>query len=484
VKRTPRIGLVVDNPQRDLTGLVLTAWHLCQAGAEVCLIPMNMQRVEIFSVLPDLVLLNYLRRNNECFARIVTRTGIGIGVLDTEGGFFTPTEVMAEAGSEGARTYELEDIMRGYAEYSLTMSSNTALRGDVRPFCAWTEGIADFAVHEGWYHRDQIRVTGSPKTDFLAGRWQTAMREISAYVDDYRSPLVLIVSSFAQTNPRFSTPETEARMMVERFGYSEHYIKAWVKAESRALTGFIDLSNWLAAIFPGVTFIYRPHPFEGTEIYRQKLDLDRENLHLVQQGTIEGWLARSAMMIHWSSSSAVDAALLGLPAVIPAWLPRHVSVPASDAVSVPVADRDGLRTLLEESLSGGYDLPQDIRDRLEKVITMTYYQVDGRAAERVADAVLDRLETLESTRQPSLLSLIYNLYRRLRAADENVAKWEASGKAFTPEMVGAIVEAIKSAQGASLVRPVSVMDARAAGAYRLPGGKGVSVVMRPANREG
>jgi len=50
-----RIALIVDNPLRDLPGLVLVAAHLVNAGATVDLVPMNLQQWEVFGFLSQSV---------------------------------------------------------------------------------------------------------------------------------------------------------------------------------------------------------------------------------------------------------------------------------------------------------------------------------------------------------------------------------------------------------------------------------------------
>ena len=82
----PRVALVVDHPQRDLAGLVLTAFELCRHGATCYLVPLNLQEREVWALAPDFVLLNYARLPNERFAHRLTEARIGFGVLDTEGG--------------------------------------------------------------------------------------------------------------------------------------------------------------------------------------------------------------------------------------------------------------------------------------------------------------------------------------------------------------------------------------------------------------
>src|SRR5687767_9150595 len=84
----PRIALIVDHPLRDLGGLCLVAWELARSGAEVYLVPFNLQTREVLALAPDLVVLNYLRPNNERFVDALIVANIGYAMLDTEGGFY------------------------------------------------------------------------------------------------------------------------------------------------------------------------------------------------------------------------------------------------------------------------------------------------------------------------------------------------------------------------------------------------------------
>ena len=65
MSESPRVAFVVDHPQRDLAGLVLTALDLCRHGVTCHLVPLNLQERELPALGPDFVVLNYLRRGNE-----------------------------------------------------------------------------------------------------------------------------------------------------------------------------------------------------------------------------------------------------------------------------------------------------------------------------------------------------------------------------------------------------------------------------------
>ena len=191
----PRIALTVDNPYRDLAGLVLVAWRLCQAGATCFLVPMNLQGAEIWPLMPDLVLLNYLRTNNEGLARYLMEAGIQIGILDTEGGIFNPVHTSTLSSHSGFAQSEGE-TPAPLEQYSLSMAGDCQVRHRVACYCAWSSPFAEYASKAGWYRAQQITVTGTPRFDFYAPRWREAARRVSAYADDYPAPMILINSHF------------------------------------------------------------------------------------------------------------------------------------------------------------------------------------------------------------------------------------------------------------------------------------------------
>src|SRR5437868_8985707 len=79
------VCLIVDNPLRDLEGLVMLGRQLATRGVKVTLVPMYEQGFDVPALQPDLVLLNYTRPNNADLIKHYKRAGILVGVLDTEG---------------------------------------------------------------------------------------------------------------------------------------------------------------------------------------------------------------------------------------------------------------------------------------------------------------------------------------------------------------------------------------------------------------
>ena len=369
-----RIALIVDNPYRDLPGLVLVAVRLCQQGATCYLVPMNLQWRELAALAPDFVLLNYLRTVNQDLAWQLMNAGIKVGVLDTEGG-----------------------VLASLDTYAKLMAREQSLRYRVSCFCSWGIKFAEYVIEKGWYRRDQVVVTGSPRFDFYVHPWREAALKLSPYVEVYSRPIVLINANFPLANPCFQTPQEEVQGMVKRFGYDRDYILKWQTIQREAMLGMVTLANSLAACFPYVTFIYRPHPFERLETYRELLE-PRENLHLVRMGTVDGWILRASAVIQRSCSTAIEAGMAGVSTLSPTWIPTPVRMEAAEAVSIPCKSQKELEEKLEGILNGQAELPKAVSHVLDRVIEDWFYKVDGKSNERVANAILAHLDKKSTSR--------------------------------------------------------------------------------------
>ncbi len=492
MKANPRIALLADNPFRDLPGLVLTARQLCRFGATCFLTPMNLRGQELWPLKPDFVLLNHFRTVYERLARSLMDAGVIVGVLNTEGGVFSPVppdanETIDADGSAAASLPAME-------EYALSMIRDRPLRERIGCYCVWSPAFAAYAAKAGWYRADQMTVTGAPRMDFYAEQWRGAAKALSPYVDEYGSPLVLINGNFTLANPRFQSPQQEVEMMIEKFSYSRKFMDKWLRTQQAVMAGLAEVANSLAEALPEVTFIYRPHPFEGEDRYARLLK-PLPNLHLVKKGTIDGWLLRAKAVVHWCSSTAIDAYLLGLPAFTAGWLPVHLPVPAAEAASINCASQNELKERIIHALAGKPDWPAGMAETMGQVIENTFYKVDGLAHRRMAEAIWEAAKAGPST-QPAAMEappepkktspgLLTGLRRRLgrwRESRRQVRAWDRSDKRFDVEQVGRILQAIESCaqpevDGASAAIAVAAASER--GDYRTEYAHGRTVTMFP-----
>ena len=84
-----KIALIVDNPKRDLVGLVLLSLSLKKFSHDVYLVPSNLRFYEIGKIQPEYVIFPNLRWPNIKLAKFLKDCKVKVGVLETEGAFST-----------------------------------------------------------------------------------------------------------------------------------------------------------------------------------------------------------------------------------------------------------------------------------------------------------------------------------------------------------------------------------------------------------
>lgn len=450
-----RVALIVDHPYRDLPGLALIAVRLAQEGVQCYLVPFNLQAGEVWSLAPDFVLLNYLRANNEGFARRLSEAGIRFGVLDTEGG-----------------------VLANLDSYGQGLAQDQQVRNQAAYYCSWGSMLANHAVCSGWFAPDRVIVTGSPRFDFYARPWREVALRMSAYAANYDRNLVLVNGNFPLPNPRFQSSEAEIQLLVEHFGHDLDAVRERQRTEQKMMHELAALTNRLARRFPQATFVYRPHPFERAETYEGLLE-KRDNLHLVKLGTVDGWILRAKAVIQRSCSTAIEAGVAGVPTLLPSWISTAFNMPTAEDVSIQCETEEGLSQTLEAILENSFQTPAYVRQRLDQVIGDWFHRVDGKSHERVAECILGSLQTRAKRTEPSAWQgLSYGLHRRanlLRPATLAFLRrlfnlpsnwsfrrlgvvpgslpWEQSEKYFDADQVRTLVELLESCSANGAKRP-------------------------------
>ena len=499
--RQPRIALLVDNPERDLPGLILTAWRLAQKGTTCLLVPMNLRWEEIWSLAPDFVLLNHCKIGYEELISQMFSKGIEVGVLPTEGGVLSAIHKGKQKPSMHLNTNP-ETPQFSYESYVQSVITKNEIRRCLSLYSAWSHGFADYVLKQKFYSSEQLAVTGTPRTDFLATKWQPVLRDFTRYLDSYTEPVILINGGFPLSNPRFNSPDAEAKELYDYFKFDKEYILGFQKIQANALKEFVKLANALATRFPEAMFVFRPHPFERLETYAEVLD-DLPNLRLVQKGTVDGWLLRVKAIIHFQSSTAIEASILGIPALHPGWIPKFTSLPPVEAVSVTLPDISSMMYTLKEIFDGVFNVPSKIKTTADKIITSTFNKVDGLSHQRLADEILARQKA--SSRKVSIAQcqkvwlsrnpkswtsrLSFRLKKILGLPPHwsllhfkkvtSEIPWDKSEKYFSLEQVQQIVDSIQKYCPAEYSNPqlVSVESASDRGEYQVPKTNGRTIAI-------
>jgi surface carbohydrate biosynthesis protein len=360
----PRVCLIVDNPLRDLDGMVLLGWTLALKGAEVFLVPMYQQAFEVAALMPDLVLVNYLRANNQKLVRAYSDSGILVGVLDTEGGIFTSVE-------EG-----------------LTNHIARSDRSGVDLYCLWGKRQYDSFVEHNIFPKSKLYMTGCPRYDFCAEPWKSALPRLGT--DDGR--MILVNTRFPLICPRFQRGMEDEMNVMLNLGFDSSHVGESVRQYFLVWAEMISVVADLAKNFTKAEFVIRPHPFENRKIYEQVFK-DIPNIRITQEKTVLPWIYSSSLLIQKGCSTALEASLLGVQPVSLDWINAPIfSNEIVDSVSHSANSREALTKIVSSALNGHPPIPTpEMNRRKKQLIDDWFCAIDGKSSERVAGAILETI---------------------------------------------------------------------------------------------
>jgi surface carbohydrate biosynthesis protein len=455
---SPRIALTVNHPQRDLAGVVLTARALCRQGATCFITPANLQEWELWALAPDFVVLHYARRGIDELASRLAAAGIGFGVLDAEGG-----------------------IWESFEAYDELLWADRALLSRARPFCAWGPLLANHLVEAGLLTAPQVALTGCPRFDFYHDDWRPVL------VDDERDepPRILINTNFSMVNPRFVTAERNRANMMAVYGWTAGRVDLLLERERRAIQACIDMARRLAADFAHCAVVVRPHPFEGVGVYADGLRDTR--VAVEPDGPVQLQIARAALVIQRSCTTAAEAAFAGVPTLSPQWIEPPFLMPVAEEISTPCDGYDDLRATAAAILDHRWQAPPSIAAAITRVTAGWFHAIDGQAHRRAADAIMAQAASPTVIDQRACSRHLYGLginglrqltdvgrwtrlrlglnpdwsFRHMRRV--RWSEWDRSDKAFTAADVARLASRIDRVARAAEGTTVAVTLAKEAG---------------------
>ncbi len=389
-----RIVIPVSNVLRDLHGDVLLAVTLARRGFTTYLVPTRRLR-EIFAIAPDMLLLHQFRVNQEDFTRKLLDCGMQVSVLDVEG-------------------------MEQIDKYARMTARDGDLKRRIKRFMTWGTVVAEFLKTGGGYSADQVMITGSPRHDFYVEPLRRASLHVNGHAAKIPQPMILINANFPYANhPTARAGSDAASKEGESLGIKDLLLEE-KEQQTVAMRHMVEIANTLAARFPQATVVYRPHPFEDLDTYKMLLDA-RENLQLIREGSVDGWILRASAVIQRACTTAVESALAGVPTLSPRWFDAR-DYPVPESVSVPAGSMDALIQQVEQALNRRMVTPESVREQVAAVTHDWFYCMDGRSHERVATVLANDAKDADGANIRACLTELYRLDRDIRGTRSKIAR--------------------------------------------------------------
>jgi surface carbohydrate biosynthesis protein len=356
------VAFIIDNPLRDLPGIVLCAHYLAKNGVKVFLIPFQGCASYLYYLKPEIAVLNYARPNNATLIKRLAKCNITVTILDTEGGVFG--------------NYKEKNTN----DYYQTVIQDSQVRNYISSYFVWGNLLFKELTQKGIYNTSQLKLTGTPRTDFYH-------HSLSSFFQQKLKNYILISSSFPMINPKFQTVEAEKQMMIQTFNYTSSYIEKLFNNLLTSMMSYIDYTIAIAKHFPDEVFIFRPHPFENEQLYLEKFS-SLKNLQVIKTGTIGEWIANCKTLIHFESSSSFEAAFSSKPVFAFSEFKEIWDIKEIQSITEYASSTNDMILKIEKVLKNEYSLPSDHKMQVDSIVHNIYYKLDGRSHERVCDELL------------------------------------------------------------------------------------------------
>lgn len=358
--KNKKIVLIVDNPKRDLDGLLAIAYELVSSGHQVYLTPMYFQNCDIPFIEPSYVLLNYIRNTNAQLASSYERAGIRVGVLDTEGG------VLSSDGMDAP-----DNLAKAFLEKSFDQS--------IHQYFFWGSSVAKPFYDHQVFTQQNGPVTGCPRYDFC----HNPLRKTLSY---QHSNFILINTNFSTVNAKFGKEKIDRDAFIST-GWSKDYTELLIKETLAAFERYKAEIKKLFTDLPHIQFVIRPHPFEDHEVYTSSY-AEFDNVLVDPSGNVLNALAAASGMLHLNCGSALESIILETPTICMDHLNTEVlykQAHLAKDVSYNTSSYEDLKESVEKCISGTFNFP--FKDKKDELIVPWLSNASDPASTAVAEHI-------------------------------------------------------------------------------------------------
>ncbi|MEM8822110.1 MAG: surface carbohydrate biosynthesis protein [Pseudomonadota bacterium] len=260
-----------------------------------------------------------------------------------------------------------------------------------RGIFAWGDQNREAIETHPDYAGQPIWITGNPRTDLLRadlrGYFQSEADALRARFGDF----ILVNSNFGRLN--HFLPQERARQRTD--GTWENVAQGtpdWWAYRRKVMDSFIALLPTLADRYPDRIVIFRPHPSESADLWKDLTEA-HGNVTVIHEGAVHPWILASAVAIHNMCTTGIESYLLE-HAVIAYEAVGSGGQRASLAndLSRSVASERALFDLLDDLFAGKAAPFQPSDNALRQLTYEMGPQTGELAADRISEIVVERID--------------------------------------------------------------------------------------------
>lgn len=279
-------------------------------------------------------------------------------------------------------------------------------------FFAWGENHRNRAVSAHPWAADKILAVGNPRIDMLTTKAVGILSDRGAEHRRVHGKYILVNTNFECNVPSGNIEKyiSDAVMAQKMNKKEEEMLRGMISFSQKMMQEFMRIIPLVRRNLPDQKVIIRPHPSERHEVwedYASQID----GVEAIYEGSAVEWISGADLLLHNGCTTAIEASLMGVPAVAYAPFEDPVfSLDLPNSVSYVARNGEELSDLLKAVIIGKRGAPCYAVPRLSEHIS----SISGGAC----SAIMRHLNQLQpiSTKKNYFKNL--RTYRVKRAAVE------------------------------------------------------------------
>ncbi len=295
---SPLLILPVENQVRELDSKLLFGCFAVEKGFEVLIGSRSYVNFAMTKLRPGIFVAKSMRRRSALMLKIIKNLGHRIVAWDEE------SLVRFQSG-----------------EYNQWRFSNETF-APIEHLFAWGKDDARmFRDYEG-LGRTAVHITGNPRIDLLRQEFRAVFDKEVEEIKEKFGSFVLINTNFSFVNSYVSDlnlligGDRGSGSVVSRTGegMSTEFARGMFAHQEQIAASFASLISKIGFEKRGMKFILRPHPSENHSFWREMV-AEFPNIEMIHEGNVVPWILASTCLLHNGCTTAVEAAVLGKPAI-------------------------------------------------------------------------------------------------------------------------------------------------------------------------
>tara|TARA_B100000700_G_C14971888_1_gene821869 strand:- start:4 stop:1398 length:1395 start_codon:yes stop_codon:yes gene_type:complete len=294
----PLLILPVENQVRELDSKLLFGCFAVEKGFEVLIGSRPYVNFAMTKLRPGIFVAKSMRRRSALMLKIIQNLGHRIVAWDEES--------LVRFKSAEYNQWRFSNETFAPIEHLFAWGKD-----DARMFREY-EGLGSTAVH----------ITGNPRMDLLRQEFRNVFEKEVNEIKEKFGSFVLINTNFSFVNSYVSDlnlligGDRGAASVVSRTGegMSNEFARGMFAHQEQIAGSFASLISKIGSEKRGIKFILRPHPSENHSFWRELVS-EFPNIEMIHRGNVVPWILASTCLLHNGCTTAVEAAVLGKPAI-------------------------------------------------------------------------------------------------------------------------------------------------------------------------